>query len=228
MRLFLTAFSLSVAMPAAAQTGIVPPDLPAANIEAAQAVVDIVWPIGTYKRIVGPSMESFVNQTLDSAMGVTVDQAAGLGGESVEGPEGQQSLGQAVRQADPYFDERMKISVRVFREEMAALLGEVEPQFQHGMVKAYAQRFTVPELQEMRAFFETPTGRKYAVESVTLMQDPEIMKAARAFQPMFLERYPALLKKIEAATAHLPPPPPRKETVGDEEGTAEESAEPAS
>ncbi|HEY6917485.1 MAG TPA: DUF2059 domain-containing protein [Allosphingosinicella sp.] len=226
MRLSLTALSLSVAMPAAAQTAIVPPDLPAANIEAAQSVVDIVWPIGTYKRIVGPSMESFMNQALESAMGMTVDQAE-LGGESVEGAEGQQSLGQFVKQADPYFDERMKISVRVFSQEMAALLDEIEPQFQNGMVKAYAQRFTVPELQEMRAFFETPTGRKYAVESVTLMQDPEIMKAARAFQPIFLGRLPALLKKIEAATAHLPPPP-KKRGMEDEEPSAEESAEPAS
>ena len=42
------------------------------------------------------------------------------------------------------------------------------------MVRAYARRFDVQQLREIRAFFETPTGRAYMQTSFTIMSDPDI------------------------------------------------------
>ena len=42
------------------------------------------------------------------------------------------------------------------------------------MARAYARRFTVAQLQEIRAFFETPTGQVYMHQALTVMSDPEV------------------------------------------------------
>jgi len=42
------------------------------------------------------------------------------------------------------------------------------------MARAYARRFDVEQLRELRTFFETPTGRAYMQASYTIMADPDV------------------------------------------------------
>lgn len=42
------------------------------------------------------------------------------------------------------------------------------------MARAYARRFDVAQIAEIRAFFETPTGRAYVAASYSIMSDPDI------------------------------------------------------
>ncbi|KQM23280.1 hypothetical protein ASE73_03435 [Sphingomonas sp. Leaf24] len=42
------------------------------------------------------------------------------------------------------------------------------------MSNAYARRFTEAQLKEMQTFFETPTGRVYVAQSMTIMSDPDV------------------------------------------------------
>jgi hypothetical protein len=218
MRYFITALCLSCAAPAlaAAHTDTPVAAAPAANVEAAEAMMDILWPLGTFKKMMDSTLDAISEQTLATGFGMTVGQAAAISGEKMEGPEAEQTLLEAIKKEDPHFEERMKISMDVFNGEMTLLLSEMEPDIRRAIANVYASRFTIPELKEMRVFFETPTGRKYAVETLTLMQDPQVMAASQAFQPKLLELMPALVKKIEAATAHLPPPPKKEEASGED------------
>jgi hypothetical protein len=44
--------------------------------------------------------------------------------------------------------------------------------------------------------------------------DKELMQASFGMMPKIMEAMPAIMKKVEAATAHLPPPPkPSTETT---------------
>ncbi|WP_375398147.1 DUF2059 domain-containing protein [uncultured Sphingomonas sp.] len=42
------------------------------------------------------------------------------------------------------------------------------------MANAYARRFDLQQLRDIRAFFETPSGRAYMQASFTIMSDPDI------------------------------------------------------
>jgi hypothetical protein len=49
------------------------------------------------------------------------------------------------------------------------------PGMVEAMARAYARRFDLKQLADIRAFFETPTGRVYMAASYTIMSDPDIL-----------------------------------------------------
>lgn len=208
MHKIITAIGLSLASPSMAAEAAAPIEtLPAAHLEVAQDVIDLVWPVGTFQRVMDTSMETMMDQIMDGAMNWTVGEAAALGGEEAGVEDADKSLRDVIRESDPHFEERMKLSMGVFTKEMTGILVTMEPQIRETMTRLYAKRFTSTELQDLRTFFSTPSGRRYASEAVTMMQDPDFVAASMGFQPLLLEKMPEIIKKMDAATAHLPPPP---------------------
>lgn len=79
-----------------------------------------------------------------------------------------------------------------YRERMNAVLLEVVPysEMKQWSAEIYAQRFTVPELKELLAFYRTPVGRKLASKL------PEIMgEAGKKISVVLPERLPGALKR---------------------------------
>lgn len=177
-----------------------------ARLAAARQVIDQVWPLGTYERIMRAVMDQMVNGTMASMYDMPADTFAK--GLKADGPD--KSTGKTFRQVlaedDPFFEERMRRSMNVMMGEMTALMNEVEPDVRVAFANAYARRLTVAQLNDLHAFFQTPTGRIYARESMTLMMGPDMMKAMQAFAPKMIERMPTIMAKVEAATKDLPPP----------------------
>jgi len=48
------------------------------------------------------------------------------------------------------------------------------PGMSAAMANAYARRFDVSQLRDLKTFFETPTGRAYMQASMTIMSDPDV------------------------------------------------------
>jgi hypothetical protein len=73
------------------------------------------------------------------------------------------------------------------------------------MSRAYARRFTTPQLAELHAFFDTPTGQLYARESSGILSDPDIVEWQRNLMTKSFARYPdeikALVNELENALA---------------------------
>ncbi|RZF60721.1 DUF2059 domain-containing protein [Sphingomonas populi] len=42
------------------------------------------------------------------------------------------------------------------------------------MANAYARRFDLTQLRDLKTFFQTPTGQAYAQASMTIMSDPDV------------------------------------------------------
>ncbi|THD37510.1 MAG: DUF2059 domain-containing protein [Sphingomonas sp.] len=216
MKTILTAVAMAVAAPAWAQTAPTMPQVAAnpgpvdpARLAAAKPVIDQVWPLGTYERIMHVVMDQMVNASMASMYDMKVDDfAKGMGAD--DKALGGKTFRDVMGKEDPYFEERMRRSMKVMTDEMIALMNEVEPDVRVAFANAYARRFTVAQLNDLHAFFDTPTGRIYAAESMTLMMGPDMMKAMQAFTPKFMERMPAIMAKVEAATKDLPAPPKRK------------------
>lgn len=218
MRGFLLSIAAAplAAVPAVAQQAPAAPATPAAQapadparLAAARPVIDQVWPLGTYARIMQSAMDQVMGGMLASMYDMPASEFAKMGpnGKAGTGADGNKTLRQLAAEQDPHFEERMRIGMTVMMQEMTGLMAEVEPDVRTALASAYARRFTTQQLGELRAFFDTPTGRVYAAESMTLMMGPDMMGAMQSFTPKILQRMPGIVAKVEAATAHLPPPP---------------------
>jgi hypothetical protein len=71
----------------------------------------------------------------------------------------------------------------------------------------YAKKYTLAELNDIGAFFATPSGASFAGNFMSTFTDKEMMQASFGMMPKIMEAMPAIMKKVETATAHLPPPP---------------------
>jgi hypothetical protein len=115
-------------------------------------------------------------------------------------------MGELMQAGDPHYRERMKITMDVMFKEMMPLMDKIEPLVRDNMTRIYARKFTVPQLQDMGQFFATPSGKVYAEQSMLVFMEPEIMTSMQSFTPDLLKAMPGIMKKVEAATAHLPKP----------------------
>ena len=62
----------------------------------------------------------------------------------------------------------MRITNQVMGEVMGEAMSAAEPEMRSVFARYFARRFTLPELDEMVAFFATATGRKYADVALTM------------------------------------------------------------
>jgi hypothetical protein len=75
------------------------------------------------------------------------------------------------------------------------------------MTTLFARQFSEAELDEMTAFFTTPTGRKYARLSFTMGQDPAWQEVLTLMTPRMVAAGARIEAAVRDATAHLDPQP---------------------
>lgn len=203
IRPLIIAAALSAAVPALAQT---PPAAPAhfdpARLAAAERVVAALVPPGTYMRMMRDQFPAMMDGMMTQMMGMS---AADLGAPDADGSTA--PVGKAIAEADPHFRERMSIMTKVMGEEFGTVFDKLEPRLRVGLSRAFARKFTTAQLNELDAFFATPTGKAFAGEYLATFMDPEVMQEMMAATPEIMKAMPAIMAKVEKATAHLPPPP---------------------
>lgn len=69
----------------------------------------------------------------------------------------------------------------IVRQESRSIgtLRQTLPEMIEAMKHAYARRFTAAQLDEMTAFFRTPTGQVYIRQAATIMSDPDVQQWQR-------------------------------------------------
>ncbi len=202
--LALVAFGTpAMAEPAKTETAATPVD--PARLKAAENVVIRLVPPGTYQRIMKDVMDSMADGMMDQIMGI--DAAAMAGMEGTDAIKKGETLEQIAAKHDPHFRERMDIMMKVMFEEMGVMMGEMEPTVRTALSSIYAKKYTLTELNDINAFFATPSGTSFAGNFMSTFTDKEMMQASFGMMPKIIEAMPAIMKKVEAATAHLPPPP---------------------
>ena len=167
MKTFLITATLLAHAPAVAQapSAIPPaaaaPDTPVnpGRLVAARALIDVLMPPATRDAMVQGMMAPMLDNL-----------RRGLS----DNPQFTDAIG-----SDPkvraLFDEFMaKQMARTTATLRTSLPGMVD-----AMARAYARRFDVAQLAEVRRFFETPTGRAYMQASTTIMADPDIARWQR-------------------------------------------------
>lgn len=202
-KLALTAVLLASATPALAQTA------PAASHAAeATRVVDKLWPLGTYRRMMDGTMSKMMDSMMQSMFGMKASDIVPPEGRDAAGQStGDKTLLEVAEEKDPHFRERMKITMDVMMREMVPLMEKIEPSIRESLSRIYARDYSEAQLVELNAFLSTPTGKTFGSKWMMSFVDPEMMANMAKIAPTMMQEMPAIMKKIEAATAHLPPPP---------------------
>jgi Uncharacterized protein conserved in bacteria (DUF2059) len=217
---YLAIFALGIATPTLAQQApsttspVVENAADPARIAAAKPVVEKLWPLGTYRRMMDGSMSKIMDSMMESMMGMKASDIVGPMDKSGKAAEvaGNSSMGELAITADPSFRERTRLMMDAMMSGMIPIMEKIEPQVVENLTKIYARRFSTAQLADMSAFFATPSGKAYAEQSMLVFMDPEMIQGMQAFVPELMKSMPDIMKKAEAATKHLPPPPKPSET----------------
>jgi hypothetical protein len=172
---FAVGLALIVSAPANAQSDIDP-----ARLAAAQQVVEQVFPTSQRDAMVETIVRP-INDNMQKAMG-----------QSAEIKE----LFAANPEAAPAFERFVKGEL----ERTIALTKESLPALVEAMARAYARRFSVEQLADIHGFFNTPSGRAYVAQSMTMMSDPDIQSAQRA---MMAKSFDGMQARIATFVADL-------------------------
>ena len=214
---YLAILALGIATPALAQQApstVVENAADPARIAAAKPVIDKLWPVGTYRRMMDGSMSKIMDSMMESMMGMKASDIIGPMDKSGKVAEaaGTKSMGELAMKADPNFRERTRLMMDAMMSGMIPIMEKIEPQVRENLTKIYARRFSAAELADMGTFFQTPSGKAYAEQSMLVFMDPEMIQGMQAFVPELMKSMPDIMKKAEAATKHLPPPSKSKDS----------------
>ena len=181
--------------------------LPEEELALARTAVDFLWPLGTYERMMAGTKDIMIDGIMSAMFDVPVSDIAGLEAEALDPDDAGKTMREVIGESDPHFEDRLRITNNVMLTEMIPLMAQLEPQIRDMLTRSYARKFTAAQLADMNAFFATPSGRAFAAESMMMFVDPELMSVIAEFGPTLMREMPTIMEKVEAATAHLPPPP---------------------
>ncbi len=218
--LSLTASSFAVCAPASAQTGsakAAPAPVDPVRLKLAEQTVAKLIPPGTYAKIMKDMMDTMAGGIVDQMMGMDASVIAGMAGEeagsdTAEAVKGK-TMADLAAEKDPAFKERMDITMKVMFSEMGTLMSEMEPVVRTALSSIYARKYSAKELTDMNNFFGTPSGATFASNFMGSFTDKEMIDASFGMMPKMMEAMPAIMKKVEAATAHLPPLPKSEDEI---------------
>jgi hypothetical protein len=220
----LTASSFALTVSASAETPAATTAAPApvdpVRLKLAEQTVAKLIPPGTYQKMMKDMMDTMAGGMVDQMMGIDAATMAGMAGveadsEAAEAAKGK-TMADIMAEMDPNFKERMDITMKVMFSEMGDLMSAMEPIVREALSKIYARKYSAQELADMNSFFATPSGAAFAGNFMATFTDKEMMDASFGMMPKVIEAMPAIMKKVEAATAHLPPPPKSEDGLLDE------------
>ncbi|WP_336967749.1 DUF2059 domain-containing protein [Sphingobium aromaticiconvertens] len=209
-RSFLIALAMGGALPitqAQADSTVIASADPA-RVAAARPVVDKLFPVGTYRRMMGGTMSKMMDSMIGGVMKMPIAQIARISGVPADKLTGmsEASLEEVSTIVDPHFRERTKLGMDAMMGGMTDLMDGFEPNVRGALTRAYARKFDVRQLGEINAFFATPTGNRFASDYMSMMMDPDIMSEMQALMPEMMKKIPDMAEKAKKATESLPPP----------------------
>lgn len=182
-----------------------------ARLPQAQSVAGTLIPEGVYGTMMSQLVDSFTGPIFALA-----DVGGGMDGEDLAkytGLEKEQTdaLSQEERNElteifDPVYETRASATIDMVSGMLNQVFLALEPGMREGLARAYAGRFSASELAELEAFFATPTGAKYAAESLPAYTDPQVISGLMQSMPALMTQLPAMVEQLEAAEDGLPEP----------------------
>lgn len=177
-----------------------------ARLPKAQALVARIMPPGTMDQMMGGMFDKMLGPMMAlQAEPSSREIAEELGVEPEELELGDEDAAQAAAILDPAWKTRREREMAAVQKAVRVAMTAMEPAMRKGLAEAYAVAFTDTELNDIDAFFATPSGASYARKSYALASDPRIMAASFEAMPAMMAQMAVMEQEVKSATADLPP-----------------------
>ena len=190
---------------ASAQTSPVPAQ---SDLVLGADIAARMLPDGTYQRMMGAPMSNvmqMMTKQVESMPLAPFLQSAGLSVQDTS-KLGEATIRQVMDIVDPAYQRRMELTMPVMMAEMGRIMTRLEPDMRDGLAHAYAAHFDHAQLVDIDRFLNTPSGRAFAAQNMTIGTDPVVMQKMQLFMPRLIEALPGIMQKAQTATAALPKP----------------------
>ena len=176
-----------------------------ARLPAAQAVIGEMMPDGFYGEMMAGMMDKMLRPmlTMFSQPEFVLGARLTVDAEAIEALE-EAEQAELTAMLDPAYQARGDAMVAVLTSRMGGMFTAMEGPMREGLSKAYAVRFDENQLNDISAFFATPTGGVYAKESMALFSDPQVMQASMQALPAMMSGFGDIESAMREAMAALP------------------------
>ncbi|MEG3124898.1 DUF2059 domain-containing protein [Sphingomonas sp. GB1N7] len=130
------------------------------------------------------------DQMMRSMMGAMSQNMVGALRQNPELKTAMEKLPGAQGVFDRFIQRQMEAGTK---DLIASLPGMLD-----AMANAYARRFTLAQLNEMAAFFATPTGQAYLTQAPTIMADPDVGAWMNQLMTRSMQRLPDQMATLKA------------------------------
>ncbi|MCA0903558.1 DUF2059 domain-containing protein [Qipengyuania aquimaris] len=175
-----------------------------ARLPLAQQVIDKMMPEGSMQKVIDSTFGGMLGPFMDLAAQAGPSLADTIGYDESELEVTDEQVKEIASIIDPNWQERQRREMAFVKDAMGEVMAAMEPAMRKGMSEAYAVAFTATELNDLNAFFATPSGSTFAAKSFELANDPRIMSAAMSSMPVMMEQFATMEEKMKAAMADLP------------------------
>jgi Uncharacterized protein conserved in bacteria (DUF2059) len=182
------------------------PDPDPARLALARTTVTAMWPDGAY----GKMMTGFMGGIFDRVMDLKKSDFAVLDPKAkLNASAGTKdlSLREQAAAKDPNFNQRMTAMREVVGEELGKVSAIIDPRIREGLARSMARRFDQKQLNDINAFYMTPSGQALASQSMQLWVDPDMMRSLFGAMPEMMKMMPDIMQKVKAVDDRFPKPP---------------------
>lgn len=182
------------------------PEPEPARLELAKVTASKLLPDGAYAKIMDSMFEQMLTPIMNILPGLTDDQIVTATGASAEDVAAltEEKKAAVTQILDPQSKERGKRTIEIMKPMISEAMAVIEPAMRTGLSRAYARKFTAPQLTTINGFFATPTGGAFARESFALQADPEVMQATFKALPAIFTSFMGDEAKFKAMFEALP------------------------
>lgn len=184
------------------------PDPDPARLALARTSAQSIWPEGQY----GKMMASFMGGIFDRVMTLKESDLGSMAPAKTKGAKADPtkanvSVHDQLAAEDPFFDQRVGAIRAVLNEEVGKVSAVVDPRLRDGIARAMARKFDAKQLNDINAFFATPSGNALATHYMELWFDPDTIRSLFGTMPEMMKLMPGMMEKLKAANDKFPEPP---------------------
>jgi hypothetical protein len=182
------------------------PEPEPARLELAKVTASRLLPDGAYAKIIDDMMSGILTPLFNIMPGLTDAQITAATGASddIIGALTDEKKAAVTQIIDPNHKARGQQIIDVIKPMISEAMAVIEPAMRQGLSRAYARKFTAPQLTTINGFFTTPVGGAFARESFALQADPEVIQAAFKAFPAIISNFMADEANFKAKFEELP------------------------
>ena len=184
------------------------PAIDPARLSVARVITAQMMPNGTYAKLMRDTLPGLVKQMQAALPGMMLREALRADGVKPEAINhlDEAQLNEIIHIIDPAQQDRARMTQDAIWGKISGIMTAQEPNIREAYAEAFANRFSITQLNDIRSFFATPSGTVYAAEMLQLGSDPAVQRQVKAMMTAMIQQMPGIMDEARLSAAKLPAP----------------------